>query len=343
MAANEPAAGRLGGSGPEGAGALHAFVGSTDGTLRAFNVDGNGELEPAGSASAGDDLDFLAVGPDDRTVFVSRNQWVAAFRYDPEADAFAPLGQQSTGGRGTHVAAAPTGARVLVASYQEGALSLLEFSKSSGFGAARVISPGQNAHQVLFGTAGTRVYVPCLGSDYVAQYDLDPAGAALVPASPPTVAAPGGPRHMALHPSGRIAYVLAENSSQVHVFDVDDSGSLVARPGESRYTSADSQYHWSSDIHVTPNGEHVYAVNRRPPELVHFTVGERGVLQRRESTALDGVVRSFAVEPGGRFLLIGGESGNLRAFGIDAAGALSPGPSTPGLGDVHATVLRALR
>ena len=149
---------------------------------------------------------------------------------------------------------------------------------------------------------------------------------------------------MDFHPSAPVAYVLAELSSQIHVFDVDTiSGALSARPGDSLYTSEDQRYHWSSDIHVTPDGRFVYAVNRDPQQVVAFRVEANHSLLRLQATPLTSVVRAFAVDPGGDYLQIGGEDGRLAALRIEKdTGALVESSARTALGRIHTTIIRYL-
>ncbi|HEV8244898.1 MAG TPA: beta-propeller fold lactonase family protein, partial [Polyangiaceae bacterium] len=292
------ASGGSGGSAP--AGEPYVFVGSTDGMLRVFKMDvSDGSLSAAGSIDAGSGLDFVTLGPDERSVFVAKDGSVEAYAYDPNAESLTLLDSAPTNGGGTHVAVDPSGKVVLVAHYTENALSLLTYGAASGFGVAQLFQPGMNAHQVRFDQSGTRVYVPCLGSNQVAEYDLDPDAGTLTAKTPASVAAAGGPRHLDFQPDGTLAYVLAELGSQIHTFDVGGNGSLQARAGGSLFTAEDEQGHSSSDIHVTPDGKFVYAVNRNPPEIVRFQVGSTGLLTRLGADGLSGVVREFAMDPAG--------------------------------------------
>jgi 6-phosphogluconolactonase len=327
------------------AGEPYVFVGSTNGMLRAFAMNASdGSLTPAGSIQTPDGLDFVALGPDDRTFFVARNSAIAAYVYDRAAQSFSPGDETATAGAGTFVAVDPTGQRVLVAHYAQGQLSLLPYSTSSGFGALTQLSPGENAHQVRLDSSGRHVYVPCLGSDHIAIYDLDPALGTLSSSQPPTAAALGGPRHLDFHPLAPIAYVLTENSSELHIYDIDAvTGALALRIGDSVYTAEDEEYHWSSDVHVTPDGRFLYATNRDPPEVVSFAIDADGSLARLDAEPLDGVVRAFAMDPAGRHLQVGDEDGKLLALRIDAmTGALSRTASTSNLGNVHTAIVRYL-
>lgn len=323
-------------------GVPHVFVGSTDGTLRAYQMDeADGSLLAAGTEDVGS-LDFFTVGPDGATVFVSAGSSVAAYTYDRVGQGFSLIDEATTSGGGTHVTVDPTGAYVFVAHYNEGALSFHSFSVADGFGPEQAFSPGDNAHQARVNASGTRVYVPCLGSNHVAQYALDPGGGSLTALTPATTAASGGPRHMDFHPSEPVVYVLAELSSEVHVFDVDSSGLLSMRDGSSVFTHQDEQGHWSSDIKVTPNGAHLYAVNRDPSEIVSFSIGTDRNVTRVGSTALGGPVRSFAMDPKGKYLQVGGDDGILRTFSIGADGSLTPGQQTTDLGNIRNTEIHYL-
>jgi 6-phosphogluconolactonase len=339
------AGGSSGGNGSGGApqGTPYVFVGSTDGMVRVFTMaTSDGSLTPAGSLDTGSGLDFIALGPDDRTVFVSFDGSVSAYTYDPTAESLTFVDDQTTFGVGTHVAVDPTGGFVFVAHYNQGAISFLPFSQGS-FGTAQKLTPGANAHQVRVDAAGKHVYVPCLGSDWVAQYDLNPTSGTLTAASPPTVGAGNGPRHLDFHPTAPVAYVVNEVASAVQVFDIDANGLLTRRPNDEVYMSPDEAFHQSSDIRVSPDGAFVYAANRQPSELVRFRVESDHSLTRLGADPLSGVVRSFGVDPAGKYLQVGGNDGRLAALKIDAAtGAVTETSAETGLGDIHATVVRYL-
>jgi len=303
----------------------------------------DGSLAAAGSAETGQGLDFIALGPDNRTLFVARESTLAAYTYDAASESFAAGDEIDTDGGGTYVNVDPTGGFVFVASYNEGLLSFFGYDEQEGFSGGETFAPGMNAHQVRIDAEGSHVYVPCLGEDHVAQYDLDAAAGTLVESPAATAPANGGPRHMIFHPSAPVAYVLTENSSEVHVYDVSESGALEPRADQSVYTAEDEMRHWSSDIQITPDGNTVYAVNRDAPEIVRFEVQPDHSLMRAGSDELGAVVRSFAMDPAGGYLQVGGDDGTLVAYRIDAeTGILTEASNTPGLGDIHATIIRYL-
>src|SRR5687767_11962243 len=84
-------------AGASGAAALAGtplvIVGSTDGMLRAFAMDErDGSVSPAGSVDGPEGLEFIALGPDDRTVFATRDSAITAYVYDPKTQNFSPRG-----------------------------------------------------------------------------------------------------------------------------------------------------------------------------------------------------------------------------------------------------------
>jgi len=320
----------------------HVLVGSTNGWLRAFVMDmESGALTPAGAIETAPGLDFIVLGPDDRTVFVTGDGSVSAYAYDPQDRTFVGLDQRTTCGSGTHANVDATGEHVFVVHYDEGILSWLRY-RNGKFEGVVELEPGRNPHQIHIDGASQKIYIPCLGSHYVAQYDLDVERGALSPSAIATVAAEGGPRHMDVHAELSVAYVLSELSSEIHVYDLTE-GSWVPRPGDSIHTAADGAYHWSSDLRVLPNGRFVYAVNRAPPEIVGFAVASDGRLTRSGAYALTAPVRSFAVDAEGRYLLVGGEDGVLVSLAVDPeTGTLRRSAASTGLGNIRATVVRGL-
>jgi 6-phosphogluconolactonase len=92
--------------------------------------------------------------------------------------------------------------------------------------------------QVVLDPSGRFVYVPCLGSDWVRAYTLEDSTGRLAALNRPgsggggniVVLPPGsGPRHLVLHPTLPVAYVINELQNTVARLDWDrGSGVLTA-------------------------------------------------------------------------------------------------------------------
>jgi len=66
----------------------------------------------------------------------------------------------------------------------------------------QTLMPGNLAHQIALDPSGQYVFVPCKGSDLIAQYHFDAIAGSLQPNKPPTVAPSSNePRHLAFHPT----------------------------------------------------------------------------------------------------------------------------------------------
>jgi 6-phosphogluconolactonase len=328
------------------AGSFEVLVGSAEGRLSLWSLDpSDGSLRSIADTRLAGGLDFMCLGRDERTLFVSRAKSVAAYDCELGSGTLSLRSEASTQRKGTHVTVDPSGRYVFVAHYHDAALSFLTYSPDTGFGPVERFSPGDNAHQTRVDAAGRHVYVPCLGSDHIAEYDLDPEQGTLRPAPRPSAPAPGGPRHMDFHPSAPVAYVLTEKSSELHVFDIQPAtGALVRRPLASVPTAADARYHWSSDVHLTPDGKYLLAANRQPSELVSFQVQSDYGLLRLGAEPLLGPVRAFALDPSGRHVQVGGEDGALLNYCIETAdGRLRKTACRSDLGKIRAILVRKAR
>lgn len=317
------------------------FTVSEGGMVRAFRLEGG--AEPAQAAdfqlgTASGDF-FLTASADASRVFVSYASTVMALEFDTETPEFTELDTAATAGAGTHVELSPDGAHVLVAHYNEGKLTHVRFDGET-FGTSAEFSPGANAHSARIHASGQWAYVPSLGSNHVAQFEL---GETLAPNTPSSVPVAGGPRHMALHPNGSIAYVLSELSGQAYTFAINTDGTLGPDPLDVDEVASGVNQPSGSDVQITPDGKHVYTFIRRNQNLYHFDVASDGTLSASgEPTNFGQQVRAFAISPAGDVLLGGGSAGLLYTYAIDAeTGALTAiGDGITNLQSIQTTIIR---
>ena len=120
---------------------------------------------------------------------------------------------------------------VFVAKYTSGHVASLAVLTDGGMGAViDTMLVGTNAHMVLTNSAETRLYVPCLGANHVANYDIDPATGQLTAKTLVAMATAGaGPRHMAFTSDETHAYVINElNSTMSRFVHNPTSGALTS-------------------------------------------------------------------------------------------------------------------
>ncbi len=76
----------------------------------------------------------------------------------------------------------------------------------------------------------------------------------------------------------------------------------------------------SADIHITPNGQYLYASNRGPNTIAAFEIDQKkGTLISRGSFLSGGAwPRAFGIDPTGNFLIVANkDTHNLSVFKID--------------------------
>ena len=219
-------------------GPLVAYVGGYDGVITRYAVDeSRGTLSDAAvTTSFGTSPSFLAVTSDATLLYAvdeSAPGKVGAYSI-ASTGALTFLASVSSGGDGpAYVGLDRSNAYVFVANYTSGTTLVLPIGKDGTLGAPTDSrSPGKNAHMMIADPSNRFVFVPCLGSDYVAQYVFDATSGTLMPnAKAPTfaTAAKAGPRHLAFHPNGKNVYLIDETGSTLQALTLDASdGTLTS-------------------------------------------------------------------------------------------------------------------
>jgi 6-phosphogluconolactonase len=298
---------------------------------------------------------FLAVHPN-RTYLYAVNEVanfeggtggsVSAFRIDRATGRLTLLNQQSSRGAGpAHISVDGTGRNALVANYGGGSVAVLPIGSDgrlapatafvqhtgSSVNAQRQQAP--HAHSINVDRANRFAYVADLGLDQVLVYRFDPAAGTLAPNAPPhvTVAPGSGPRHFAIHPTSRFAYVINEMACSVTAFACDAAaGRLETRQTISTLPDGVTVGPGMStaEVQVHPSGRFVYGSNRGHNSVTVFAVDEAtGRLTFVQNEPTQGnTPRNFGIDPTGRYLLAANQrTDSVIVFRIDATtGRLTP-------------------
>ncbi len=237
-----------------------------------------------------------------------------------------------------------TGKYVLVANYTGGSNAVFPiladgklgdasaFIQHTGHGPNAERQEGPHAHSIDLSPDNRFAFADDLGLDELLTYKFDATKGTLTPSEPPFAKVdPGaGPRHFALHPNGKFAYVISEIEGSVTVFSANLKAGTFQRlqmistlPKDYKGTIEDAE------IQVHPSGKFLYASNRGDASSIAvFAIDPtKGTLTTIEITPTQGKTpRSFAIDPTGRFLLAANEgSNNIVVFRIDAkTGRLTP-------------------
>jgi 6-phosphogluconolactonase len=339
--------GGSGGSGGAGGGTADAglpkipyvYVGSGNGVVSVYKLDRTtGALNGQGSTDAGPNPSFLSVDPQHRFLYAvneggtAGTSFIAAFEINPATGLLTPLNRQSSQGSGpAHVSVDQTGHWVFAANYGGGTIAVLPVLSDGGLGAATDTKTAiPNAHQIQSDATNKFVLVPSLGSNTVKQY-LFNADAGTLTANATSVFgtdAGAGPRHLALHPNGKFAYLINETNSTLQALAFDSAtGRLSGLQTVSTLPSGFTGANTCAEVFVHPNGRFVYGSNRGDDSIVIFAIDTTtGLLTLVGHTKTGGQTpRNFGIDPGGTILLAANQqSNNVVSFRIDPdAGTLT--------------------
>jgi 6-phosphogluconolactonase len=230
----------------------------------------------------------------------------------------------------THLAVHPSGRRLMVAHFGSGHVSVHPFGPDGAVAdAIDVQETAAEAHQAVSTKDGRFLFVPCRAGDVVCQFVVDPDSGKLGRNDPFTVPAKtgAGPRHMAVHPSQRFAFVLNELDGTMTSYRLDpERGQLSALHTVASVPEGFAEGA-AAHIEAHPGGRFVYASNRQHGSIAIWTFDPDGArLQLVGHETAGGRIRSprdFTLSPDGAMLLVANQAdGLLLAFAVESAGTL---------------------
>ena len=269
---------------------------------------------------------------------------VSAFAVDSRSGKLEFLNKQLTHGTDPcHVVVDGKSRYIFVANFMSGSVCVLPVRKDGSLGEATdfvqhlgssvdpVRQRGPHAHSVTLDKAGRFAFVPDLGLDKLMVYAFDRTRGMLEPHAVPWIKVkPGaGPRHVALHPSGRFAFLINELDSTVTALSFRGKKGVFKELQVVQTLPAGFQGESTcADVQVAPSGRFVYASNRGHDSLVMYRIdGRTGRLAYVGHQSTQGKTpRQFEIDPTGRFLLVANQdTDTIVTFRIDPqTGTLEP-------------------
>lgn len=269
---------------------------------------------------------------------------ILSFAIEPATGSLKPLNRISSGGGGpTHLAVDRAGKAIAVANYGGASVGVFRLNADGSLGSRTALAhhTGSSVHRVRQASPHPHAVVPSLderflfvpdrGTDRVYSYRFDAAKGALGPNDPPSVRLPpgSGPRHMAFHPGGRLAYLVDEMTSRITAFSHDlAQGRLTEVQTISTLPEGFAGENTVAEVVVDDAGRFLYASNRGEDSIVVFSIDPAsGTLAPVQRVPARGKrPRSFNIDPSGRLLLVANQdSDSVPVFDVDAAtGKLSP-------------------
>ena len=328
--------------------------GSKSKGIYAYRYDAaTAQVTPLGLAAETTNPSFVALDPTGHFLYAvnelqnykgPNSGGVSAFSIDRATGKLTFLNEvQSRGADPCYITVDKTGKWVLVANYTGGSVAVFPvhadgslgeattFIQHSGHGTNPQRQEGPHAHSIDLSPDNRFAFVDDLGLNELITYKFDHTKGSLTPSDPRFVKLdPGaGPRHFALDPNGKFAYVIAEMHSTVTAFSADlKAGTFHPLQTISALPKDFSGRNDDAEIEVHPSGKFLYASNRGHDSITVFAIDPtKGTLTTVEHASTQGKEpRNFVIDPTGKFVFVANQkSDNIVIFKIDQkTGRLTP-------------------
>ena len=323
---------------------LHFYVGTytdsgSEGIYR-FGLDTqSGKLHSNGLAVLSENPSYLAMSKDGKNLLAVRetkdesNQsqgYIELFKIDDTGNLTSVNKVTSGGAHPCHVAVNEDGL-VLASNYTGGNVALMRIEPTgelsevlsadqhTGHGPVADRQEKPHVHSAIFEPKRKRIFVADLGIDQVKVYTIDKATFTLKPNKYPEIKLPpgSGPRHMAIHPNGKLLFIANELGCNVSVVQLLDNGAFKIMETVSTLPVDFAKPNSCADVHLSPEGNFLYVSNRGMNSIAIFSVNEKELkikLIGHEDTKGE-MPRNFTLTPQGDFLLVANQTtNNIVAF-----------------------------
>jgi 6-phosphogluconolactonase len=329
--------------------------GSKSKGIYAYRYDAeSGQITPLGLAGETTNPSWVTLHPNGRFLYAANevgkykgpnSGGLSAFSIDRATGKLTFLNEVPTRGADPcYVTVDHTGKYVLVANYTGGSIAVFPiredgslgeasaFVQHTGKGANPERQEAPHAHSINLSPDNRFAMVDDLGLDELLVYKFDSAKGSLTPNDPPFAKLDGGagPRHFALRPDGKFAYVISEMQGTVTAFSNDGGAGALYRVQTISTLPKDFKGEIEdAEIEIHPSGRFLYAANRGDGNSIAvFAIdAAKGTLTLVEYTPTQGKTpRSFEIDPTGTLLFAANEkSDNIVIFRIDQkTGHLTP-------------------
>ncbi len=306
-----------------------------------FDPD-HSKIEALGVAAETINPSFVAMSPSHRFLYAvnelqkydgQSSGGVSAFSIDAASGKLTFLNEVASGGADPcYITVDQTGKYVLVANYTGGSVAVFSveqdgrlgprtaFVQHTGHGTNPERQEGPHAHSINLSPNEHFAFVDDLGLDQLKIYRFDREKGTLTPSAPPFVkiAAGSGPRHFALTPNHRFAYVISEMKSTVTALRYT-GGNFQELQTISTLPPGFTGHNDDAEIEVHPSGRFLYGSNRGADSITVFAIHPSGKLSVVEYVSTQGKTpRSFGMDPTGHYLFAANmDSNNIVIFRID--------------------------
>ena len=287
---------------------IHVWGLNPEGSLTLVQVvDVPGQVQP------------MVVSPDKRYLYVGvRPEFrVLAYRIAPDNGALTFAAEAPLPGSPTHISTDHSGRFIFSASYNAGSVGVVRLQEGLPVETVDVVEGLEGCHSANISPDNRTLWVPALKQDRICLFTLSDDGklVAQTPEDVKTVEG-AGPRHMAFHPNHQYAYCVNELNSSVDVWELSNAHEQVECIQTLDMMPADfTDTRWAADIHITPDGRHLYTCDRTSSTITIFSVSEDGsVLAVEGHQPTETQPRGFNVDHSNQYLVAAGQKSHHIAL-----------------------------
>jgi len=303
-----------------------------------YKLDENGQLKSLGLVAKSENPSFLAMSDDRKYLLVtneiSNDAKVGTIEsFSVSNDSLSFINKSTTGGAHPCFVSTNPNGYVLTANYSGGNVgllklnskgelsSLLDIQQHSGKGIGdRQQAP--YAHSAWFESSNNSVISVDLGTNelWFSQLDTILHKLQAKDSYKLKMTDGAGPRHLAFHPNNKWIYVLNELNSTVSLVLKTDKHQYNKVLSYSTLPKAYTEANYPADIHISLDGNFLYASNRGHNSIVIYKVNKRdGSLNLLSHESTHGKwPRNFTISPDGNFLLVANQhTNNIVSFKRD--------------------------
>ena len=176
-------------------------------------------------------------------------------------------------------------------------------------------------HSINLDHANQYAFVCDFSADEVTVYRFDAASMELVRVNATKTAPGAGPRHLTLHPTRDLIYVINELNGTIAVYQFDVAAVTLQEIQTVPTLPEDfTAKNTTAEIAISPDERFLYGSNRGHDSLAHYQLDtQSGKLTFSGRTSTGGQhPRNFTIDPTGKFLLTANrDTDNVVVFGLD--------------------------
>ncbi|WP_407406775.1 lactonase family protein [Peribacillus sp.] len=299
-----------------------------------FTLDSNeGKITTLVLAAELKDPTYVTISEDKKHLYAILKEagsgGVAAYSIDEGSGDLTYLGKELTpNGSYCHISIDSKKNVLVTANYGDGIIEAYKLNpdatpasvsstiRHTGMGPNKERQEKAHAHYAGFSPDEKFIAVVDLGIDQINTYGIH--NGVLEKVNSLAVTPGSGPRHLTFHPNGKIAYVMTELAPEVIVLAYDSQNGSFSELQTIRTVPENfRENNQGSAIHISADGEFVYAANRGHDSIAVFQTDKKtGKLTLVELVSTEGHwPRDFALDPSGKFLVASNEeSGTLTLF-----------------------------